>query len=198
MICTINDFPNGYLELIIGPMFSGKTSLLMHLNKLFIHLKITPVIINHIFDNERSGKNNIISHDNKQIDCITLESISNIYTNNNYINNRVVMINEAQFFPNLINDVQHMLNDGKIIYIFGLDGDYLQKPFINITGLIPLCDSVKKLKSICKLCDNGTKTPAIFSHRINTDNSETFLIGDSDYYIPICRKCKVTKICSVV
>jgi thymidine kinase len=78
-----------------------------------------------------------------------------------------------------------MLKAGKKIYVSGLDGDFQRKKFGQILDLIPLCDKVTKLTSLCSLCKNGE--PAIFSMRLTSETQQT-LIG-SDNYAPVCRAC---------
>ena len=78
-----------------------------------------------------------------------------------------------------------MLVQKKKIYICGLDGDFERKKFGQILNLIPLCDKVTKLTSLCSLCKNGT--PGIFSKRITSEKKQT-VVG-SDNYIPVCRSC---------
>jgi thymidine kinase len=97
----------------------------------------------------------------------------------------VILINEGQFFPDLYEVVVDMLKYNKKIYISGLDGDFERKKFGSILDLIPLCDNVKKLKSLCSLCKNGT--PGIFSMRLTQEKEQT-VVGSSNY-IPVCRNC---------
>ena len=78
-----------------------------------------------------------------------------------------------------------MVQAGKKIYIGGLDGDFERKKFGSILDLIPFCDKVTKLTSLCSSCKNGT--PAIFTMRLTTDRQQT-LVG-TDPYIPVCRSC---------
>ena len=78
-----------------------------------------------------------------------------------------------------------MLLKKKLIYICGLDGDFRRQKFGELLDLIPLCDKVYKLRSLCAICRNGTR--AIFSKRLIDDNSQK-VIG-SDIYQPVCRKC---------
>ena len=97
----------------------------------------------------------------------------------------VILINEGQFFPDLYDVVVDMLAHNKKIYICGLDGDFERKKFGQILDLIPLCDKVTKLTSLCSQCKNGT--PGIFSMRLTNETAQT-VVG-SDNYIPVCRKC---------
>jgi thymidine kinase len=98
---------------------------------------------------------------------------------------RVILINEGQFFPDLEEFVKKILLNDKKVYICGLDGDFERKKFGQILDLIPLCDKVTKLTSLCSICKNGT--PGIFSKRITSEKEQT-VVG-SDNYIPVCRKC---------
>jgi thymidine kinase len=78
-----------------------------------------------------------------------------------------------------------MLKEKKKVYIAGLDGDFERKRFGNLLDLVPLCDKVTKLTSLCSLCKDGT--PGIFSYRLSQEKQQ-MLIG-SDNYIPVCRHC---------
>ena len=77
----------------------------------------------------------------------------------------------------------------KKVYVCGLDGDFKRQKFGQILDLIPLCDKVTKLTSLCSICKNGT--PGIFSKRISSEEEQT-LVG-SDNYIPVCRTCYENK-----
>ena len=174
----------GYLEIIIGPMFSGKTSKLLSLYKQYKFCNIPIAVINHSADT-RYHESMLSSHDKEMIPCIQTDKLENITTNESVDNSEVILINEAQFFPDLYNFVVNMLNFNKKIYISGLDGDFERNKFGEILDLIPLCDKVTKLTSLCGLCKNGT--PGIFSLRLTNEKEQT-LIG-SDNYIPVCRCC---------
>jgi len=102
-----------------------------------------------------------------------------------YVQSEVVIINEAQFFPDLVKGVEHMLTSKKRIYLSGLDGDFQRKKFGEILDLIPLCDKVTKLNSLCAKCKDGK--PALFSKRLTNETEQT-VVGNSNY-IPVCRKC---------
>ena len=99
------------------------------------------------------------------------------------------MINEAQFFDDLKEFVLDAVEvHGKKVILFGLDGDYLRRPFANLLELIPYCDSVEKLKALCSKCRDGTT--ASFTHRHDsTTDTAVKLIGAADKYETLCRKC---------
>lgn len=185
----IND--TGYLELIVGPMFSGKTSRIIDIYKQYTYCNIPVLVINHSDDN-RYDSYMLTNHDNINIDCVKGNSIKNIILNTKQ-NYKVILINEGQFFDNLCNDVIDLVNNqNKCVYICGLDGDYKANKFGDILDLIPYCDKVEKLNSICTKCKNGRK--AIFSHRKINNNSEQKLVGLNDIYEPLCRKCYLAEI----
>tara|TARA_B110000305_G_C19465103_1_gene657267 strand:- start:1066 stop:1644 length:579 start_codon:yes stop_codon:yes gene_type:complete len=185
----IND--TGYLELIVGPMFSGKTSRIIDIYKQYTYCNIPVLVINHSDDN-RYDSYMLTNHDNINIDCVKGNSIKNIILNTKQ-NYKVILINEGQFFDNLCNDVIDLVNNqNKCVYICGLDGDYKANKFGDILDLIPYCDKVEKLNSICTTCKNGRK--AIFSHRKINNNSEQKLVGLNDIYEPLCRKCYLAEI----
>jgi thymidine kinase len=97
----------------------------------------------------------------------------------------VIIINEGQFFEDLLPAINHMLQHNKKIYVGGLDGDFERKKFGQILDLIPLCDKVTKMTSLCGICKNGTL--GIFSKRITSEKEQT-VVG-SNNYIPVCRNC---------
>jgi thymidine kinase len=178
----------GYLELIIGPMFSSKTTTLLEIYKHCIFCNIPVTIINHTIDN-RYHDTMLSSHDKIMAPCLQATTLSDIWTNTEAVNvvrnSKVILINEGQFFPDLYEVVVDMLKYNKKIYICGLDGDFERKKFGNILDLIPLCDKVRKLTSLCSTCKDGTL--AIFSMRLTKEKEQT-VVG-CDNYIPVCRKC---------
>ena len=188
----------GYLELIIGPMFSGKTSKILEIYKQCLFCDIQVAVINHTSD-DRYDECMLSTHDKRMIPCIQTRKLSEIWNNTNvdelynlaaddHLKLRradVILINEGQFFDDLYEVVEDMLKNNKTIYIAGLDGDFERKKFGQILDLIPLCDKVTKLTSLCSQCKNGTS--AIFSMRLSQERQQT-LVGAINY-LPVCRKC---------
>ena len=176
-----------YLELIIGPMFSGKTSKLLEIYKQCQFCNIPVSIINHALD-VRYHATMISSHDKVMAPCLQAKELNELWgeTKNEELENAdIILINEGQFFPDLYEVVFDMLNNNKKVYISGLDGDFERKKFGSILELIPLCDKITKLTSLCSICKNGT--PGIFSMRVTNEKEQT-VVG-SDNYIPVCRIC---------
>ena len=183
-------YPNGYLELGIGCMFSGKTSWLLETYKKFTFCKTSVLVINHSEDT-RYHESMLSTHDKIMIPCLQLSSFHGIMVSGDtsildkIMSVDVVLINEGQFFEGLGPFVKHLLDNCKVVYICGLDGDFKQERFGEILDLIPVCDKVHKFRALCSDCKDGTH--AIFSHRINSDTQQK-VIGSSNY-IPLCRKC---------
>jgi thymidine kinase len=169
------------LELILGPMFSGKTSYLIGIYKKNQFCNIPVAVINHSIDT-RYDPVLLSSHDQIKIPCIQSTNIMDIELEPNI---EVVIINEGQFFPDLYSGVVLLLERNIKVYVGGLDGDFKQDKFGQILDLIPLCDKVTKLTSLCSVCKNGTK--AIFTKRLTTEE-EQVVVGSSNY-IPVCRQC---------
>lgn len=184
---------SGYLELFIGPMWSGKTSELVKKYKRFKHCDIPILTINYIDDN-RYTPDMITTHDNISIPCVrakSLSTISNITINKVspiFEKANVILINEGQFFDDILEWVTCAVETHKKhVYICGLDGDFKRKPFGNFLNLIPLSDKVTKLTSCCKNCK---KHEAIFSHRLGKQVEQT-VIGNN--YMALCRECYISK-----
>ena len=176
---------NGYLEVIFGPMFSGKTTHLIQKYKQHMLLGHEIVVINYM-DDKRYSKTELSTHDNVTIECMFTYSLNELKLNEKVQKSRVIIINEGQFFTDLLEFTLDMVEkEQKIVYVCGLDSDFQRNKFGQILDLVPYSDNVVKLKSLCMNCKDGTK--AIFSKRITTDESQ-IVIG-SDNYIPLCRKC---------
>jgi thymidine kinase len=175
-----------YLEIILGPMFSGKTSRLLEIYKQCIFCNISVAVINHSSDVRYDISTTILStHDQHKIPCFSFTTLSSTLSNPDISNAQVILINEGQFFEDLFPVVSQFLQQGKKIYIAGLDGDFERKKFGTILDLIPLCDKITKLASLCSKCKDGT--PGIFSMRLTHEKQQT-LVG-ADNYIPVCRNC---------
>jgi len=183
----------GYLELFLGPMFSGKTTHLIQIYNTYNYIGKKVFTINYI-DDTRYHDSLLSSHDKIMIPCVFAKNISDIWKdqeNQHHTSIRdadVILINEGQFFSDLFDTVVDMVeHEKKKVYICGLDGDFKRAKFGQILDLIPYCDKVVKLQSLCSICKNGTK--GIFSHRVSLELSQV-VIGH-DNYKPLCRACYI-------
>jgi thymidine kinase len=185
-IMSYNGVPlknEGYLEIILGPMFSGKTSKLLDIYELYISQNTDVFVINY-FQDTRYSKDMLASHDKKMIPCINVETLRSLDQNPDLIKAKIILINEGQFFEDLYDFTLLMLTKyKKNIYVCGLDGDFKRNKFGNILDIIPLCDKVIKLKAICDEC----KDQALFTYRLSAEKEQK-VIG-AENYVPLCRKC---------
>ena len=192
---------SGYLEIILGGMYAGKTSRLVEIYKQCKFCNISVVVINHSIDN-RYDEELLSTHDQVKIPCIKTDKLLDVWTDNidleqhvslvprikdklKVATSSVVLINEGQFFSDLDDFVKLLLANDKKVYVCGLDGDFERKKFGQMLDLIPLCDKVTKLTSLCSICKDGT--PGIFSKRLTLEKEQT-VVGSTNY-IPVCRRC---------
>lgn len=179
---------NGYLELILGSMFSGKTSYLLDVYKKCVFCNIPVAVINYAADNRYTTESMLSTHDKQMIPCILANTIQEAIQTNSYTIDRAetILINEGQFFPDIEEQVKLLVEQSnKRVYICGLDGDFERKPIGNLLQLIPFSDHINKLKSLCSLCRDGT--PGVFSFRTSREVDQV-VIGSSNY-VPLCRGC---------
>ena len=192
----------GYLELIAGPMFSGKTSLLLQLHKQFSFCNIPMLVINYAEDTRYSTQL-MSSHDKVMIPCTLATALldvadlrpglgpafamatSNATFNAAFNAAQVILINEGQFFKDIVEWTKLAVEQyNKRVYICGLDGDFQRERFGRWLELIPFCDKFTKLHSFCSICK---VKPAIFSRRLGAETAQK-MIG-ADNYLPLCRGC---------
>jgi thymidine kinase len=175
---------SGRLELIIGGMFSGKSSELIRRLKRYKAINGKILVINSDKDT-RSDSNVLQTHDSVVFDCIKVPQLIPLIESQKYKDATIIGIDEAQFFPHLVTFVKLALRDNKHIIVAGLDGDFNQGMFGEILYLIPICDDVHKLKALCMECKNGTEGP--FTTRIDSRDKSQELVGATEYYKAVCR-----------
>ena len=174
----------GKLELIIGPMFSGKSTELIKRIRLLQKIDKKILVIKPIIDS-RYNQNKITSHNYESVDCIVLEKLEDI-KDNDVIKYNTIVIDEGQFFSDLVHVVTKWVDNFNVdIIVGGLDGDFQRQPIGTILNLIPYADQCYKLTSLCSICKDGTNAP--FSFRL-TNSIDKVLVGGSETYIPVCRK----------
>jgi thymidine kinase len=183
----------GFLDVIIGPMYSGKTDYLLRELNIFSIMGARVLYVNHSLDTRGevfSSHNPLISSDalckidtKKVFDVAELISAADDYL--------VIGIDEAQFFNGLKDAVMHLVEEkGKRVLVAGLSGNYLREPFGDLIQLIPVCDRITKLSSCCSICAKAKQIKqAHFSHRIHSEMKKQILVGAKDEYIPLCREC---------
>lgn len=177
----------GWIEVICGPMFAGKSEeLLRKINRLK-YAEVKSMIFKPLIDSRT--KNEIKSRSGKYESAIIIKNPNDIlkYVFNAKEKPQVVAIDEIQFFPNSLVDVcQKLANNGVIVYAAGLDTDFSGKPFPATANLLAVAEKVIKLTAICTVCGApATKTQRLFKK--NKNDKKRIVIGDEESYTARCR-----------
>jgi thymidine kinase len=172
----------GSIEVICGPMFSGKTEELLRRLRRARFANQPIAIFKPVIDN-RYSELNIVSHDANFYPSLLISKASDMLKNKG--DARVVAFDEAQFFDESVVSVAEKLALGGIrVIASGLDMDSQGKPFGPMPALMAIADNVLKLNAICAVCG----AEAIHSFR-KTEHKDTIMVGAKDLYEPRCRKC---------
>ena len=172
----------GWIEVICGSMFSGKTEELIRRLKRAKYAKQRIEIFKPHVD-IRYSADDVVSHDENAIPSTAVQSSSQILLLCSEVD--VVGIDEAQFFDMEIVSVCNTLaNRGIRVIVAGLDMDFKCNPFGPMPALIATAEYVQKVHAICLKCGNL----AYVSHRL-VKNDKQFLLGETDSYEPLCRDC---------
>ena len=172
----------GWIEVITGCMFSGKTEeLIRRLRRAQIAKQKVKIFKPKI--DSRYSKNSIVSHNEQSLPSILIEDIIEVLDHSN--DAQVIGIDEAQFFNEGIVHICNLLaSRGKRVIVAGLDQDYTGKPFEPMPQLLAIAEYITKQHAICVICGN----PADKTQR-KTSESERVIVGAADIYEASCRKC---------
>lgn len=174
----------GRIELIIGPMFAGKTTELMRRIRREIFACRRCFVIKYGKDT-RYSQDAMSSHDKAMLKAhASVNVLSEV--GNDWKDFDVIGIDEGQFFSDLLEFSTAAADAGKTVIISALDGDFCRRPFGQVCSLVPHCESVDKLAAVCMVCH---QLPGCFTRRTVTDNNEQELIGGADMYVATCREC---------
>jgi len=178
------------LELILGCMYSGKSSeLIRRVHRLeTIH---QPYVIYNSIADTRYGSSGIYTHNQTHVPCILTDSLLSQVDTSVFLGVHTIFIEEAQFFQDLYEFVRIAVETHhKHVVVIGLDGDSNRDNFGHLHRLIPLADDITKLKALCSICKDGT--PGIFSKKIihsSKSVNKQVDIGSTDKYMAVCRTC---------
>jgi len=174
----------GWIEVICGSLFSGKTEeLIRRLKRAKIAKQNVKIFKPHI--DIRYDAVNVVSHDSNYIHSTPVKSSSQILLMTNKV--EVVGIDEAQFFDEKLPSVcETLAARGIRVIIAGLDMDFMGKPFGPMPYLMAIAEYVTKVHAICMKCGSL----ANHSHR-TIENSARILVGEQESYMPLCRRCFV-------
>lgn len=175
------------LELFLGPMFAGKSSevlRILHRNKV---IGRKTVVITHALDKRYTEEPQLVTHNQATHPALAVHSLLTLLPSAELHTADCIIIEEAQFFPDLKDFVLNFVEAfGKHVICVGLDGDSQRNPFGQLLDLVPYCDSVTKFKALCKRCGDGTD--ALFTYRAPTAPKTQINVGGAEQYEALCRK----------
>lgn len=172
----------GWIEVICGSMFSGKTEeLIRRLNRAILARQQVE-IFKPVLD-KRYHSDKVVSHDQNEIRSTAVDFANDILLLSG--NSTVVGIDEAQFFDwDILNVCNSLANSGRRVIVAGLDMDYDGKPFGPMPGLMAIGEYLTKLHAICIRCGGIASYSYRLSHR-----TEQVLVGERQDYEARCRNC---------
>ncbi len=172
----------GWIEVVCGSMFSGKTEELIRRMKRAEFAKQKCEIFKPAID-VRYSEEDVVSHEGNAIRSTPVPASANILLLANDV--EVVGIDEAQFFDDGLSSVcEQLANNGIRVIVAGLDTDFKGNPFGPIPALMAKAEFVTKVHAICMHCGDLAQ----FSHR-KTDEESVVLLGETEEYEPLCRRC---------
>jgi len=172
----------GWIEVVAGSMFSGKTEeLIRRLNRAKIAKQKVEIFKPKV--DTRYSQDEVVSHNSNAIRSTPVETAANILLLSSDVD--VVGIDEAQFFDDGLASVcNELANQGIRVIVAGLDMDFQGKPFGPIPGLMATAEYVTKVHAVCMDCGNLAQ----YSHRLS-ETDKLVLLGEKDAYEPLCRVC---------
>jgi thymidine kinase len=172
------------LVVIIGPMYSGKSTALLSYEERYTIAKKRCLLINHIFDN-RYSENHISTHSGKNSPAIKIHDLDDVAIEL-IENNDVILLDEGQFYKNLVSNCVKYLKMKKIVIVSGLNGSYTQHPIGEMQNLLAYANRVEYKTAVCTNCGDD----AMFSKKIARDeNKDEIIVGSTEKYVASCFNC---------
>lgn len=175
----------GQIQVIFGPMFSGKSTELIRRLQRFKIARYNCLIVKYANDNRYTEGESIATHDKQMLQAVNATKLNDLKNKFNIVDDYdVIGIDEGQFFPDIVEFAEAMANIGKTVIVAALDGTYQRKGFASILELVPLAEHVIKLTAVCMICfEDGSYTKRI------TEDKEIEVIGGAEKYMATCRSC---------
>ncbi|XP_075701335.1 thymidine kinase, cytosolic isoform X2 [Rhinoderma darwinii] len=171
----------GQIQVILGPMFSGKSTELMRRVRRFQVAQYRCILIKYAKDT-RYSKEQLATHDRHTMSAVSACNLADVFSE--ALIYSVIGIDEGQFFPDVVEFCEDMANKGKTVIVAALDGTFQRKAFGDILNLVPLAESVVKLNAVCM----GCYREASYTKRLGAEK-EVEVIGGADKYHSVCRPC---------
>src|SRR5690554_3621838 len=173
----------GWIEVICGPMFSGKTEELIRRLKRASYARQSVQIFKPAID-DRYDESAIVSHNQISLPSVAVKSLDELRSRLDS-KVKVIGIDEMQFFDaEVVDFCEELAEGGRRVVVAGLDQDYRGRPFGPMPGLLSVAEYITKLMSICVRCGN----PAHRSYRLSEDPQQV-LVGTGQQYEARCRRC---------
>ncbi len=172
----------GEIQLIVGPMFSGKTTELLRRLRRYTIADRSCLLLKYHGDQRYTSASEVTTHDRGSAPAQICKNLCDV--EKLALAHEIIGIDEGQFFPDIASWADKLANGGRTVIVAALDGTYQRKPFQSISDLLPLVETVSKLCAICSVC----KMDASFTKR-TSDETEVEVIGGSDKYAASCRRC---------
>lgn len=180
---------SGWIEVICGPMFAGKSEELIRRLKRLEYAKKRTIVFKPALDN-RYSENEVVSHIKRKYQAIPIKKAQDIWA---HINSDIyaVAIDEVQFFDEeILQIVEKLANLGKRVILAGLDQDFKGQSFPIMAQLMAMAEYVDKLTAICVVCGApATKSQRIVNGEIASEDDPIIIVGASESYEPRCRHC---------
>ncbi len=182
-------YDGGWIEVVCGSMFSGKTEELIRRLKRAQYAKQKTQVFKPALD-DRYHQNNVSSHAGTQIEAIVVESVEDIAAQLND-NTEVVGIDEVQFFGwEIVEFCDKLADMGKRVIIAGLDMDFRGEPFGPVPVLMAQAEAVDKLQAICMVCGApASRTQRLVAGKPAPYDAPIILVGTEEVYQARCRRC---------
>ncbi|KAM7426030.1 Thymidine kinase [Porites harrisoni] len=171
----------GQIQVIFGPMFSGKTTELLRRIKRYQVANHSCMVIKYEKDN-RYDADGVATHDRQTLRASACSVLGHI--KQKAMDYSVLGIDEGQFFPDIVEFSEEMASLGKIVIVAALDGTFQRQAFGGVLNLVPLAESVVKLNAVCMHCYQD----AAFTKRLGSEKMVE-VIGGADKYMAVCRDC---------
>ena len=184
---------HGYIEVVVGPMYSGKSEELIRRLKRAKIAKLNIIVFKPHID-DRYSKSDVVSHSGDSIEAIPIEKPSDIY---DLIDEdiQVVGIDEVQFFDeDIVNIAVDLANKGVRVIAAGLDMDFKGEPFGPTPRLLAVAEFVDKIQAICSVCGQpATRSQRLIDGKPARYDDPIIQVGAVESYEARCRKCHVVK-----
>ncbi len=184
-----NQYREGWLEVICGCMFAGKTEELIRRIHVLSYAKKNIMVFKPVIDN-RYSDTEIVSHSGEHIPCISVENAKDILK---YVKREVevVAIDEVQFFDKDIVEVcEYLADKGLRVMVAGLDKDFRGEPFGVVPELLTRAEFVTKLTAVCAKCGApATRTQRLVDGKPASFEEPIIVVGAKEQYEPRCRHC---------